>query len=175
MIDWSIITYDDLKSMKFESVDPEEACIKKSFSRENVGAFRATPGQLEVLRNTEEQNLLELRKMIHKYLRDKNIDEANIYQKASSDCAITESQIRKVINGQRKPTIEFISLISVGLGLTIDQATELFDLIGHTPFNKNNLFDSITYIALRDRDSIYTYIQQLKEAGIKLHSLAGQC
>lgn len=175
MIDWSKITYDDLKLMKFESVDPEDAGLNRGSFHEITVAFRATPGQINGLVETEEQNLLQLRSKILKYLRAKNQDEANIYQKASSDCAITESQIRKVINGQRKPTIEFISLISVGLGLTIDQATELFDLIGHTPFNKNNLFDSITYIALRDRDSIYTYIQQLKEAGIKLHSLAGQC
>ena len=172
MINWNIITYDDLKSMHFDSIDPEDSGIKRSSSYENAGAFRATPGQLKVLVDTEDQNILKLRRMIQDYMHEMIKDADNIYLVASLRCAKSESLIRKVINGQRKPTIEFVSFVSVGLGLTIEQATELFDLIGHTPFNKNNLFDSITYIALRDRDDIDTYDKQLKDAGIKTHSNA---
>ena len=172
MINWNKIKYEDLKSMHFDSIDPEDSGIKSGSLYENVGAFRATPGQIGEIVDSEKQNILDLRKKILNYMHEKIKNAANIYEKASTDCALSESLIRKVINGQRKPTIEFVSFVSVGLGLTIEQATELFDLIGHTPFNKNNLFDSITYIALRDRDDIYVYIEQLKDAGIKTHANA---
>ncbi len=172
MIDWNIITYDDLKSMHFDSIDPEDSGFNRGSFHENAGAFRATPGQLRGLVNTEEKNLLDLRKAIQEYMHTKIKDAANIFVAMQKKCAISESLIRKVINGQRKPTIEFVSFVCVGLGLTIEESTELFDLLGHTPFNKNNLFDSITYIALRDRDDIDTYDKQLKDAGIKTHSNA---
>lgn len=170
MIDWNLATYNDLKSIHFESIDPEDSNFNSGFSHKNVGAFRATQGQLKVLKDTGDQNTLQLRKKIQEYMHIKIKDTTNIFAKMQTMCAISDSLIRKVINGQRKPTIEFISFVSVGLGLTIEESTELFDLIGHTPFNKNNLFDSITYIALRDRDDIHIYDKQLKEAGIKTHA-----
>lgn len=79
MIDWNKITYDDLKSMQFESVDPEDAGFNRGSLHENTGAFRATPGQITAFGNTEEQNLLNIRKMIQEYIHAKIRDADNIY------------------------------------------------------------------------------------------------
>ncbi len=171
MIDWNSIKYDDLKSMHFDSIDPEDSVSRRaSYERVSV-SYRATPEKLAGWAHDEEANIRELRKNILKYMNKKFENNSNVFLKASNECGMTESQIRKVINGERRPTIEFISFMCVGMQLSIEETTELFDLIGHTPFHKNNIFDSITFIALRDRDSIHVYLDQLREAGIKLHAL----
>lgn len=172
MIDWNTIKYNDLKSIHFDSIDPENSVNRSGASYERVSvSYRATPGEIPKLGHDDEANIRELRKKILKYMNKKFENNTNVFLKASNECGMTESQIRKVISGERRPTIEFISFMSVGMQLSIEEAIELFDFIGHTPFHKNNLFDSITFIALRDRDSIHVYLDQLREAGIKLHAL----
>jgi hypothetical protein len=105
MIDWNNTKYEDLKSMHFDSIDPEDSGINRSSPYENVGAFRATPGQIKVLQGTEDKNILDLRKKILNHMHEKIKNAANIYEKASTDCALSESLIRKVMDFFTRPRV----------------------------------------------------------------------
>lgn len=86
MINWNLIKYVDLKSMHFDSIDPEDSGIKRGSLYENVGAFRATPGQIGEIVDSEKQNILDLRKKILNYMHENIKNENNIYVKASINC-----------------------------------------------------------------------------------------
>ena len=105
MINWNLIKYVDLKSMQFESVDPEDSGSKSGLPYEKTGAFRATPEQIGEIVDSEKQNILDLRKKILNYMHEKIKNAANIYEKASTDCALSESLIRNVMDFFTRPRV----------------------------------------------------------------------
>lgn len=83
-------------------------------------------------------------------------------------CRIPNDTMKKAINGKYKLTRNFLAKFSVGLKLEIELANALFRK--HSgELNLTNDFDFIVYNALKTKDDIDFFINELKEyTGINL-------
>lgn len=85
----------------------------------------------------------------------------SITQLITIDCDIPYPTYKQYISGKGNPSRPFIAKLSVGLGLSIEEANELFRL--HSgELNLTNNVDYITYHALRTQDSLEDYLEELK-------------
>ena len=84
-----------------------------------------------------------------------NNTKISLYDFVADKCNITFSLYKKLQNPTRpnKWTRAALGKLCVGLGLTIDEANELFQLQGGK-LNETNALDKIIYCALRDKDDI---------------------
>lgn len=95
-------------------------------------------------------------------LQDIFTDKArNSYAELEDSCEITESLFRKLLNGSRVIHKNVLARFIVGLKLDRALADELFYLLGE-PLDDNEVFDHITICAIRDKDDIHHYLDELK-------------
>lgn len=106
---------------------------------------------------------LELRGAISNLLHDVKESRrgSTITNLLTYDCNIPIPTYKKYISGNGRPSRSFIGKLAVGLGLSVDQANELFRLHSGV-LNLTNDADFVTYHALVDRDSIDVYEAELK-------------
>ena len=122
-----------------------------------------------------ENNLKDLRVMIRDIMWEK-IDEYKVNIKNNfSDyiiieecCRIPSDTMKKALNGRYKITRRFLAKFTVGLKLSFDEANLLFRL--HSgELNLTNDFDYIIFYALKTKDDIDDFIEEIKSlTGINL-------
>lgn len=90
------------------------------------------------------------------------------YEVVEISCRIPIDSVKKAINGRYKITRNFLSKFTVGLKLEIECANSLFrDHSGE--LNLTNDFDYIVYHALKTKDDINYFIDEIeKYTGINL-------
>ena len=102
-----------------------------------------------------------------------NNTKISLYDFVADKCNITSSLYKKLQNPTRpnKWTRAALGKLCVGLGLTIDEANELFQLQGGK-LNETNALDKIIYCALRDKDDISFFCGEvLQYTGKDIESL----
>lgn len=96
---------------------------------------------------------------------DNGISDYNIIEKC---CRIPNDTMKKALNGRYKLTRNFLAKFTVGLKLDIEEANELFRK--HSgELNLTNDFDYIVYHALKSKDNIDFFLDEVYEyLGINL-------
>lgn len=96
---------------------------------------------------------------------DNNISDYNIIEKC---CRIPNDTMKKALNGRYKLTRNFLAKFTIGLKLDIEEANELFRK--HSgELNLTNDFDYIVYHALKSKDNIDFFLDEVYEyLGINL-------
>ena len=97
------------------------------------------------------------------YEQDNNI-KIGIYPFLEEKCNISQDTYKKMQSTKYKNkwTREMLGKLCVGLGMSIDEANELFLLQGGK-LNETNALDKIIYCALRDKDNIYDFCEEVLE------------
>ena len=93
-----------------------------------------------------------------------NNTKISLYDFVAEKCNITTSLYKNMQNEDRanKWSRTALGKLCVGLGLTIDEANELFLLQGGK-LNETNALDKIIYCALRDKDNVYDFCAEVLE------------
>lgn len=97
------------------------------------------------------------------YEKDNNT-KIGIYTFIEEKCNISQDTYKKMQskNYPNKWTREMLGKLCVGLGLSIDEANEMFFLQGGN-LNETNALDKIIYCALRDKDNVYDFCTEVLE------------
>ena len=103
--------------------------------------------------------LLKLRDVFYKNGKD----ASNIAVYVAGKCAMSESTVLKVLNGNRAVTAEFLGRICVGLKLSETETKDLFELYGQPLKYGRSIFESVTICAVRDKDDIDSYVEELEQ------------
>lgn len=125
-----------------------------------------------IARGELNQGIRRLRSRLADVFLDYANGQDNFYIPVATACGMDSSTIRKILlgdNSKGKKDISDVILgsICVGLGLNMNLSQELFELYG-TPLEYGvNVFLSITYRAIEDKDDIECYINELNEYGVK--------
>lgn len=155
---------------------------KKKFNEQNFTSF----GIIEKLRFDEKGRVAKDWKPsqassvdLRNDLRDIMWDKTDAYRSEIGEnmgdypiidilCRIPPDTMKKALNGRYKITRNFLAKFTVGLKLEIDAANKLFkDHSGE--LNITNDFDYIVYHALKTKDDINDFIQELDDLiGINL-------
>jgi len=158
-----MINKDEFKKIKFLS----HGIIEKNYGRE----FYRVPGQWIPINN----NGPELREKIRNIMWEKADEYRSKYNVKMSDysiiekcCRIPQDTMKKALNGRYRITRNFLAKFTVGLKLDIEEANSLFKK--HSgELNLTNDFDFIVYHALRTKDDIDYFINEVYEyLGINL-------
>ena len=98
-----------------------------------------------------------------KHEKDNNT-KIGIYPFIEEKCNISQDTYKKIQSPKYKNkwTREMLGKLCVGLGLSIDEANELFLLQGGK-LNETNALDKIIYCALRDKDNVYDFCAEVLE------------
>ena len=93
-----------------------------------------------------------------------NNTKISLYDFVAEKCNITTSLYKNMQNEDRanKWSRTALGKLCVGLGLTIDEANELFLLQGGK-LNETNALDKIICCALRDKDNIHDFCDEVLE------------
>ena len=91
-----------------------------------------------------------------------NNKKIDLYSFVEEVCNIVSATYKSMQNGKRRWTRAQLGKLCVGLGLTPEQADELFVLQEGKLSMTNNL-DIVIYYALKDKDSVFDFCKEVKE------------
>lgn len=152
MNDWSKYDRNEIKNMKCVYMVEQEPGLKKIKVNDalRIGSE---------MNQREKELLRKLRNVFHTNAKD----SSNIAVYVATKCELSDSIVQKVLTGKRAVTAEFLGKICVGLSLSIDETEELFRLYGQPLDYNRSLFEAITMCAVRDHDSIDSYVNELEQ------------
>ena len=133
------------------------------FSRSEEASFRLGPNSAS-LPSSSEQNSVRLRKALLSLISTKFPSNAAM----EAACAVSYELMKKTISGKRRITRATLAKLSVGMGLSVEKAQELFRLEGHSLEPDINLLDAIVVDALQCGDDISTFFEECEEFGLNL-------
>lgn len=168
MWNWESVNKETLHSISFERIDPEESSDQKQ------ALFRLTPEKLGRIKEVENTNRKKLGFKIQELIIRNGRDASNMFSYVGTKCALSESAVRNAVNGNRTVTLEFLAFLCVGLKVPMEEAEELFNLLGHPLTFGVNYFESVTMCAIRDRDEMEDYLEDLKYGGVTLRGNAAK-
>ena len=90
-----------------------------------------------------------------------NISVTKAYEKIYDLCRISETSLKKVINGSQKVSRHFLYKFTVGLKMDLEEADKYFALCGGK-LSSDNMEDYICISALRDKDDIDLFAEQFE-------------
>ena len=147
---------EDIKNMKFESVDMPDLWAENGNS-----SFRLTASDIANMPDdTKDIDELKIR------LSDLFYERLGSYGKLEAFCDIKQDTFSKAVrlkNG-RNITYTFLAKFCVGAGLTVDEAKELFLLMGYE-LNPRNRMDYILLCELKNEGDISEYNADLISCG----------
>ena len=153
MADWSVVSRENLSNLN-----------SLKFNKYDESSFRLSVLEKQSIKKRRDDDTLLLLRKISGFIfsaADKGY-ASNAILYVSIRCNLSESTIRKVINGSRNATKDFVGRICVGLGLSMSDTEDLFEQLGQ-PLDFNSCyFDAVTMTAIKDRDSIDDYCEDLK-------------
>ena len=91
---------------------------------------------------------------------DKNMQQMEV------NCNISESNMRRYLNGLRRITFYAVVKLCIGAKVSIETAEEMCKLQGHIIDANAYLFDAIFIDALKCHDDIGTFFDTCKEFGL---------
>lgn len=152
MCDWSRYNRENIKDLQCEYYIVEKVEVYSRLSSEERGKMESSINK----HNTDVQK--KIADICFKYAKNTNNMPLHIGMK----CNLSESIVRQVLNGKKKITMEFLGRLCVGLKLSVEESKELFEVYG-IPLNfDRSYFDAITICAIRDKDDIEDYEDELK-------------
>lgn len=77
-------------------------------------------------------------------------------------CLISETSMKKTINGSIRVTRTFLYKFTIGLQMSLDEANELFILCGG-PLRETDIADYICINFLKTKDDIHKFIEQYEQ------------
>ena len=152
MTDWSMYDRNEIKNMKCAYMMEQESGLKKIAANEALRIGNQMDQQQKEL-------LRKLRNVFH--ANAKNASNIAVY--VAMRCDLSDSTVQKVLTGKRAVTSEFLGKICVGLALSPEETDELFKMYGQPLDYERSLFEAITICAVRDRDSIDSYVNELEQ------------
>lgn len=153
--DWNVVSKDEIRNLGDVPFYPEESDVE----------YRISPIEKRKLYNVYE-NYSTLIKKMSDYCQTKCKEARSPYNPllyAATECDFSESYMRKMIKQEKRVTRKALGQFCVGLGLSIKESEELFALTGKNLVFGYTYFDSITMCAIRDRDNIEDYLNELEE------------
>jgi len=151
MSNWSNYDRNEIKNMNCVYMAEREPELKKITPNEAL--------RIGSQMNKQQKDLLrKLRDIFHAHAKN----SSNIAVYVATRCELSDSIVQKVLTGKRAVTAEFLGKICVGLSLSQIETEELFNLLGQPLKFESSLFDAITICAVRDHDSIDSYVNELE-------------
>ena len=148
------LTKDDLKNMKISCIEyqPEACSMRLSDS--------------EVTRFKEKETLLakKIGNIKIKYEIEHKLGPTKAYEELEEVCQISITKLKYAISCRKGNTANrnFLYKFCVGLHMTLEEANELFEL-ENGALSEECLADKICMCALRDKDDIFTFINEFEE------------
>ena len=155
-----MVTEEEIRSKDFIDVLPEEV------------SMRITSGDVQRFEDNEAKLRKKIRDAKIKFDRDIN-NPSSSYKEFANMCFMDESTVKKTIAGTLKVTRHFLYKMAVGLKMTVEQANEYFVLCEGV-LQENRLADYICIRALKDKDDMYTFIEEF-EKFTKIKIYRGGC
>lgn len=150
----------DLDKEKLDCTMPLITCDKKH------GVPRLTPEEIGVADTGYKNVIVRLRNIFLKVAQRCNTSDYHIA--VGTRCGISADLVRKIISppskkGHKVLTPIVLGCICIGLKLPAEECKYLFNEFGMPLVFGTSMFVSITICAIRDNDSIESYISELKE------------
>ena len=140
-------------------LDKKFTCIE--FEQEKTN-YRVTDADMGRFMSQEKTLAQKIGIIKLKYEMENGLKPMVAYEKIETQCQIPISTLKSTINGKVKPTRNFVYKFTVGLGMTLEEANELFMLCGG-PLSEYCMADFICLCALRDKDDIFTFIEDFQK------------
>ncbi len=99
--------------------------------------------------------------VIFEYCQNLGIKRVNA--QIAEYCHTNEKTLREYLNGTRRITRSFLYKLTVGLGLTIEEANKLFKKCGGELRKEGCMEDFIVLCAIEDGDDIEDFIENFNE------------
>lgn len=128
---------------------------------DSVG-YCLAPGAVLPAGAEENRNLLRIR--LTSLVAKKFPNTGNM----ESSCGISYELVKKYVNGSRRVTRASLAKLCVGMGLSVEEAQDLFRLEGHSLEPEINLLDAVVVDALQCGDGISVFAEECEKYGLKL-------
>lgn len=151
---------ESIASMDFESSEPADL-----WKKEESSSYFLTAAEIAGMPEGNDKRIVDLRKKLSDYFAEKF---GFNYSRLETDCDIKPDTFRRVIsfrNG-RNITYTLLAKFCVGAKLTVDEAEEVFVMMGHQLSDKNRS-DYILKCELSKHCDIMEYDSDLKKHGLK--------
>lgn len=153
---------ESIHSMVFESDEPADFWENE----QGESACMLTAADLAGMPEPEDKQITELRMLLSGLFEEKF---GSSYAKLECECGISHSLFQKVLkhrNG-RSITYNLLAKFCVGAKLTVEEADEMFMLMGHTLNGQKNRSDYILLCELRNGSDITEYDADLRKYGLQ--------
>ena len=138
----------------------EQVLARQSKEETQKIALQMTGADLKRFeKNTKLPSMISDRKIQNDI--EKGIKATMGYDAIEAACCISATSLKKVINGSDKVTRKFLYKFAVGLKMSIEEANQFFALCGGE-LHDDYLEDCICKCALRDKDDIYSFIDEFE-------------
>lgn len=151
---------ESIASMDFESSEPADLWERKESS-----SYYLTAAEIAGMPESDDKRIVDLRKKLSDYFAEKF---GFNYSRLETDCDIKTNTFQKAIrfrNG-RNITYSLLAKFCVGAKLTVDEAEELFMMMGYQ-LNDKNRSDYILKCEFSKHCDITEYDSDLKKYGLK--------
>ena len=118
-----------------------------------------------VLPDTKEKKQVQLRKRLNSLIHEK-LDGSSA--KIEAACGVSYELVRKYMSGGRKVTRETLAKLCVGMGLSVEEAQQLFQLQGHSLEPDINRLDAILVDVLKCGEDIHVFYEECEEFGLPI-------
>jgi len=157
-IDVTQLSKFDIKSIMFDGIVETSQQTDKNASRVSAIEMRSRPSDTE--------KSIMLRKRLGNLWHEKT---GGSYPKLEYLTLIKQNTFQSWSSGKRKPSRLELAKFVVGLSVDIDTADELFSLQDHSLDCMSNRFDYIVACAIKDRDDIEQFGNDLqKHCGLSI-------
>jgi hypothetical protein len=128
-------------------------------SRKADATHRVTDAEMKNIPSDDENNTI-LRQIILKLFHEKT---SGSYVKLEAMTQIKQDTFRRWMKGARNPSKKELAKFVVGLGIEIEITEKLFCLNGHPLNCKENRLDFIVACAIKDKDDIEQFGNDVKK------------
>ena len=122
-------------------------------------------GPKTVLPESPEEKQIQLRKRLNSLIHEK-LDGSSA--KIEAACGVSYELVRKYMGGRRKVTRDTLAKLCVGMGVSVEEAQQLFQLQGHSLEPDINRFDAILVDVLKCSEDIRVFYDECEEFGIQI-------
>lgn len=131
------------------------------FYLEHNSKLRMTGQQRSQLAAGLAGNQSDILRKVRDYCQRYAKSASNVAFEVGMQCNLSESIVRKVFKAEKAMTADFLGHICVGLELSMEESEELFALFGRPLVFGKSYFESVTMVAIKDKDDIDAYEQDL--------------
>lgn len=157
----STITIDYLINHKFEKSGLEEADYNKPKAS---GMFSSQ--EIAMLPKTDENKMADLKIKISDLIRERCGGYNNLYVKTNINPETMKKSIR--LNLNRNIKREMLAKFVVGIGLSLEEANELFSLLSYPLNASTTRLDAVVVHCIENRLDIHGFFDTCKQIGLNV-------